>query len=75
MEKFLTTKMTDMLRDKDSDLTKRKKRDGSNVLLSSNLDKIVLEESKIKSDLNQMGTASCHECRFSIISDFVSSGG
>ena len=59
MEKFRTSKMKDRLRDEESDLVKQKKRDGNNVLLSSNMKKIIQEESKTNSNLNQVGMTPC----------------
>ena len=50
-KKFLTPRMKDRLKDEASDLSNRMKRDGSNVLLSANLDKLVQEESKTNSSL------------------------
>ena len=53
----MTTKMKDRLKDEEPDLSGQQKRDESNVLLSSNLDKIVQEESNTTSSLIQVGTA------------------
>ena len=75
MEKFRTSKMKDRLRDEESDLIKQKKRDGNNVLLSSNMKKIIQEESKTNSNLSQVGTAWHNEHRHLSTSDYVSSGG
>ena len=51
--------MKDRLKDEASNLSKRRKKDGSNVLLSVNLDKLVQEESKTNSNLNQVGMTPC----------------
>ena len=57
-KKFLTPRMKDRLKDEASNLSKRRKKDGSNVLLSVNLDKLVQEESKTNSRLDQVCRAS-----------------
>ena len=71
MEKFRTSKMKDRLRDEESDLVKQKKRDGNNVLLSSNMKKIIQEESKTNSNLNQVGMTPRNVRRYSTTSDHV----
>ena len=52
-KKFLTPRMKAHLKDKASDLTRQRKRDKSNVLLSANLDKLVQEDSKTNSSLTR----------------------
>ena len=54
MEKFLTSKMRDRLKDEAADPDKRRKRDGANALLAPDLDKLVAEESKVNSKLSQV---------------------
>ena len=59
MKKFLQAKMKNRLKDEVSDFAKWRKRDKSKVLLSANLDKIIQEESKTNSNLNQVGMTPC----------------
>ena len=57
VEKFLTGRMKDRLKDEDADPEKRKKRDAGNCLLAPDLDKLVGEESKTNSKMSQVGLA------------------
>ena len=57
VEKFLTGRMKDRLKDEAADPEKRKKRDAGNCLLAHDLDKLVGEESKTTSRLSQVGLA------------------
>ena len=57
MEKFLTGRMKDRLKDEAADPEKRKKRDAGNCLLAHDLDKLVGEESKTNSKMSQVGLA------------------
>ena len=54
----MTAKMKDRLKNEELDLTRRQERDSNNALLTSNLDKVVQEESKTNYNLIQVGTAS-----------------
>ena len=74
MEKFLTNKMKDRLKDEQLDLAKQQKRDKSNVLLSWNLDKIVQEENKTNSSQSQVRMALHDEHHRFLTSDHISSG-
>ena len=54
VEKFLTSRMKDRIKDEIADSEKRKRRDAGNCLLASNLDALVGEESKTTSRLSQV---------------------
>ena len=47
--------MRDRLKDEESDMAKRRKRDSSNNLLATDLDKLVKEESKSTAGLSRVG--------------------
>ena len=66
--------MKNRLKDEVSDFAKWRKRDKSKVLLSANLDKIIQEESKTNSSLNQIVKASHNGQRHLLTSDCVCSG-
>ena len=57
VEKFLTTRMRDRLKDEAADPEKRRKRDSGNTLLAPDLDKLVVEESKVNTRLSQVSLA------------------
>ena len=46
VKKMLAPRMRNRLKDEEEDVDKLRKRDGSNVLLAPNLDKLVKEEGK-----------------------------
>ena len=54
VEKFLTSRMRDRLKDEAAVPDKRRERDGANALLAPDLDKLVTEESKVNSKLSQV---------------------
>ena len=54
IKKLLTTRMTDCLKDKETNHEKVRRRDRGNKLLADNVDTIVKEEGKLNSNLKQV---------------------
>ena len=58
VKQMLTTGFRDRLRDEESDVLKKRKRDGSNNLMASDVDKLVKEESKSSAGLSKVGSTN-----------------
>ena len=58
VKQMLTTGFRDRLKDEESDVLKKRKRDGSNNLMASDVDKLVKEESKFSAGLGKVGSSN-----------------
>ena len=57
VKKMLTTRFCDRLKDEESDILKKRKRDSSNNLMTSDVDKLMEEESESSAGLSKVGWA------------------
>ena len=63
VKKLLTSRFRDRLKDEESDHLKKRKRDSSNTLMASDVDKLVKEESKSTAGLSKVGRHDTMEYR------------
>ena len=61
VKKMLTTRFRDRLKDEESDILKKRKRDSSNNLMASDVDKLMEEDSKSSAGLSKVGSTNSIE--------------